>query len=241
MSLSGPNFVLNTIVAEALSEIAAELEKPGKADLATRIQALLQKYAKEHRRIVFNGDGYTEAWKKEAARRGLPNLADTVEALEEMIKSANIDLFVKHQVFNEEEYHARYEILLENYVKTLLIEGKTATHMAKRLILPAALGFAGEQARIFSSLQIVGVPNASAELLAELTELIDELGAGIKGLEKAIAKTNDADGALKKARLCRDQVRPAMVKLRKAADGLEAITAASSWPMPTYTEMLFHK
>jgi glutamine synthetase len=240
-SLSGPNFVLNTIVAESLREIADELEAPSAEVLTRRIEKLLHAYAREHHRVIFNGDGYTAAWKKEAARRGLPNLASTVEALAQMMAPKNVELFVRHGVFSEAEYHARYEILVENYAKTIMIEAKTAVYMVHRQILPAVVAAAGEQARTVSALQAFGTPTAASELLTALLDGSNALGAGLEQLEAAMARARAAEEAVARAKVCQEDVLPAMLRLRQTADALEARLGSSQWPLPTYAEMLFQR
>jgi len=240
-SLSGPNVVLNTIVSESLREIADELEKPAKEDRNTRLQRLLRSYAREHRRVIFNGDGYTAAWREEAARRGLPNFASTVDALDAMIAPKNIALFGRHGVFSEEEYRARHEIMIEVYAKTILIEAKTAVFMARRQILPAVLAFAGEQARTVAALQSFRVPAPATELLATLVAGTESLGAALEQLEATMATAREEEDAVVKARLCQREIVPAMARLRVAVDALEARVGAEHWPLPTYAEMLFER
>ena len=240
-SLSGPNFVLNTIVAESLREIADELEAPAAESLTRRVEKLLHAYAREHHRVIFNGDGYTAAWKKEAARRGLPNLVSTVDALAQMVAPKNVELFARHGVFSQAEYQARYEILVENYAKTVLIEAKTAVFMVRRQILPAVLAFAGEQARTVAALQAFGVPQPAADLLTELLRGTSALGEALQQLEDAMAAAREVEEATQRARVCQEAVLPAMVQLRQAVDGLETRTGASTWPLPTYAEMLFQR
>ena len=242
MSLSDPNIIINTIVADALGEVAAELEKPSKESQLVRIQALLQKYAKEHRRVIFNGDGYTDAWRKEAVRRGLPNLTNTVDALGEFASPVNMELFGRHEVFSEEELHARYEIMMENYVKTIMIEGRTAVSMVRRQILPTVLRFSREQAETVAAFQKAWTaPATLAELLDLLRTGIDEIGEGTKELEAAMAKVSAISDISKQGKASRDLIKPALEKLRKAVDAMEKIVSADLWPLPTYTEMLFHR
>ncbi|NLF19159.1 MAG: glutamine synthetase type III [Lentisphaerae bacterium] len=238
-SLSGPNVVLNTAVAESLREIADELERPGTQDRNVRLQKLLREYAREHRRVIFNGDGYTAAWKAEAARRGLPNLASTMEALEAMATPKNQALFERHGVFSATEYPSRQEIMVESYAKSVLIEGKTALHMVRRQILPAVMAAAGEQARTVSALEAYGVPGPARELLQAMTAGIEAMGKALEGLEAAMAKARAAEGSVERGRRCRDDIRPALVALREVVDALEARMPSGQWPLPTYAEMLY--
>ena len=242
-SLGGPNFVLNTIVAETLSEIATELEgaKNGTA-LNVRVQALLQKYAKQHKRIVFNGDGYTEEWQKEAAKRGLPNLKNTVDSVVTVTDKENVAVITKHNVLTEEELTARQEIMLENYVKTINIEAQCMLQMARRQFLPAALKQTALAAAAVNSASYAKVKAATAtKMLKDVCEASDELSAAIDVLDKAVAKGKAAHHGLPQAKASRDLVFPAMVALRKVVDGLEKVTDAEIWPVPTYAQMLFER
>ena len=242
-SLSGPNFVLNTIVAETLSEIATELEgaKNGAA-LNTRVQALLQKYAKQHKRVVFNGDGYTEEWQKEAAKRGLPNIKNMVDSVATLNAKENVAVITKHGVLTEEELTARQEILLENYVKIINIEAQCMLQMAKRQFLPAALKQTTLAASAVNSASYAKVKATTAtKMLKDVCEASDELSAAIDGLDKAVVKAKAAHHGLAQAKAARDFVVPAMVALRKVVDGLEKVTDAEIWPVPTYAQMLFER
>jgi len=242
-SLGGPNFVLNTIVAETLSEIATELEgaKNGAA-VNVRVQALLQKYAKLHKRIVFNGDGYTEEWQKEAAKRGLPNLKNMVDSVVTITEKENLAVITKHNVLTEEELTARQEILLENYVKTINIEAQCMLQMAKRQFLPAALKQTALAAAAVNSAAYAKVKAATAtKMLKDVCETSDELSAAVDTLEKAVTKAKAAHHGLPQAKAYRDLVFPAMVSMRKVVDGLEKITDAEIWPVPTYAQMLFER
>src|SRR5438270_908847 len=167
-SVSGPNTVLNTIVAESLDFVASNLEKAvkGGTDLNKAIQDLLPGILKESKKVLFNGDNYTEEWHKEAERRGLPNLRNTVEVLPVIIRRDSIDLFTKYKVYSERELHSRYAILSENYVKTVNIEGQLTAMMAKTMILPAALRYQAEVAAAVNGTKTAGVDNsAQADLL----------------------------------------------------------------------------
>jgi glutamine synthetase len=153
-STAGPNFVLNTIVAEILNEIADELEKA--KDVHAAAQKILQKIAKEHSKIVFNGDNYTEEWEKEAEKRGLPNIKNAVDSIATILEKENLDVLQKHSVLSKKEMHARVEILFENYIKTLGIEVKTALSMAKRQILPAVIKYIGNVASSVTACKAAG-------------------------------------------------------------------------------------
>ncbi len=243
-SIAGPNVVLNTIVAESLDDIATVLEKAVAAgkDLNVEIQALLPKVMGESKKIIFNGDGYTEAWHKEAEKRGLPNRRSTIDSLPDLISEKSIKLFGKYGVFSEREIHSRYEILLENYVKTINIESQLTSQIAHRQILPAALKFQG-----FVADTIAKVKAAGAKVQTSQIALLDEVGSTIEQLQAALAILTDVDeehvtgDTMAHATYSYTKVIPAMSAVRAAADKLETMVSADLWPLPTYQEMLFIK
>ncbi|HQI29134.1 MAG TPA: hypothetical protein PLT20_13690, partial [Sedimentisphaerales bacterium] len=239
-SISGPSFVLNTIVADTLSDIADVLEKAD--DPKAAAQKILQDIATKHARIVYNGDNYTEEWVAEAARRGLPNIRSTYEAVMAFPTPEHVALFTKHGVLSQGEMLARTEILLEGYSKQINIEAQTMLNMAKRQILPACCEFAG---RLGQSVTAVSGAGVSAEpqkkLLKKVSDLIAAMETKIEALEKAVAKAAGMHGAEKHAQSYHDDVLPAMAALRQTADELETLVEAKLWPLPTYAEMLFMK
>ena len=242
-SISGPNTVLNTIVAESLDFVASALEKSvqGGADLNKAIQQLLPGILKESKKVVFNGDNYTEEWHKEAERRGLPNLRNTVDSLPVIIRKDSIDLFTKYRVYSERELHSRYAILSESYVKTLNIEGQLMTMMAKTMILPAALRYQAEVAGAVNATKAAGVENATqVDFLRSLTGTITDFQKATATLEKALAHHAEGD-PFAHAKNSRDTVLPAMTTVRTLGDKLETMIADDLWPLPTYREMLFIK
>lgn len=243
-SIAGPNVVLNTIVAESVDEIATALEKAVAAgkDLNAEIQALLPKLIAESKHVIFNGDNYTEAWHAEAEKRGLPNRKNTIDSLPDLVSAKSVALFGKYGVFSEREIHSRYEILLENYKKTINIESQITIQMANRQILPAALRYQAEVAGAIANLKAAGVavPKAQADLLAELAATIDELRTKTLALTKASEEHVSGD-TLAHAKHARDAVIPAMNAVRAAGDKLETLVADDLWPLPTYQEMLFIK
>ena len=243
-SIAGPNVVLNTIVAEALDEIATPLEAAVKAgkDLNAEIQAMLPKLIAESKKVIFNGDNYTEAWHKEAEGRGLPNRKNTVDSIPDVISPKAIALFGKYGVLSERELHSRYEIYLENYKKTINIESGLTLQIANRQILPAALRYQGEVAQSIAQLKAAGVtpPKGQVDLLNDLTATIDDLQKGISTLSKAV-EHHSGDDSMSHAKHARDHVIPAMNAVRAAGDKLEGIVADDLWPLPTYQEMLFIK
>ncbi|MBU2458291.1 MAG: glutamine synthetase III [Planctomycetes bacterium] len=239
-STAGPMFVLNTIVADVLKEIADELEKS--TNVKTAVQKILEKISKEHRRIIFNGDNYTEEWTKEAVKRGLPNIKSTVESLKTIMDDENVQLFVNHKVLSKAELKARTEILLDAYSMTINIEAKTTLNIAQRQILPAAIEYSGKLGKAVESINNAGVcPSVQKRALSKTCELISELNSSIDELKKAVVVAIDIDNTAKKAENFRDYVVPAMNNVRKAVDSLEMVVDAKMWPLPTYVEMLFIK
>ncbi|MHC4961841.1 MAG: glutamine synthetase III family protein [Planctomycetota bacterium] len=237
-SCSGPSFVINTIVADVLSEIAASLEKA--RDVRKETEKVLKKIAKDHQRVIFNGDNYADAWVAEAKKRGLPNIRSTVESLESIMEKENIALFKKHKILTKQELHARTEILLEGYSASINIEALTMLDIAKRQIMPACVEYSGRLASSMGMVADSGVTCASMQKsLQKVCGLIDELDAGIESLEASVAKAQSVAKPNTQARAYRDTVVPAMGTVREAADALETIVDADLWPLPSYAEMLF--
>jgi glutamine synthetase len=244
-SIAGPNVVLNTIVAESLDEIATTLEaavKDGK-DLNTEIQAILPKLIAESKKVIFNGDGYSEAWHKEAEARGLPNRRNTVDSIPDIISPKAITLFGKYGVLSERELHSRYEIYLENYIKTINIESGLTLQIATRQILPAAIRYQTEVANSLAALKSAGVTVSNAGQVQHLNELASTIEALIESIETLSKVTEDhsAGDSMAHAKHSRDAIIPAMNAVRLAGDKLEGIVADDLWPLPTYQEMLFIK
>jgi glutamine synthetase len=241
-NISGANTVLNTIVAESLDFIATKLEgevKQGK-DLNKAIQDLLPGIVRESKKVIFNGNNYAEEWHQEAAKRGLPNLKNTVEVLPVVTRKDTIELFTKYKVYSEKELNSRFNILAEAYVKTLNIEANTAVLMAKSQVLPAALRYQTEVAQSVSAAKAAGISNpAGTETLTTLASALGDLQKSVTSLERAQSH-HDGD-AFAHAKHMRDHVFPALAEVRKAADKLETIVADDLWPLPTYREMLFIK
>ena len=239
-SLSGPNFVLNTIVADALQEIADELE--GVKNINTSVQSLLKKYAKEHEPVIFNGDNYSEAWVTEAAKRKLPNIRNCVDGIDAMSDKDNAKVLMKHGTLPKAEIHARHEILLENYIKTINIEAKTMLYMARREILPAVISFATDLANGVNAVEAAGADaTAQAKLLQKVNDGAAEMSTAIDTLAETVSRVSAESSVHKKAAAFRDLVVPAMVSLRKVSDGIEPEIGADYWPLPTYADMLFYR
>ncbi len=241
-SVAGALVALNTIMSESCDFIATELEKlvgndPSK--LPGAIQKVVGQVWKEHKAIVFNGDGYSEAWHAEAEKRGLPNAKNTVAALPALITKANIDMFEKYGVLTAREVHSRYDTYLERYCKDVNTESLCALSMAKTMILPAAFRYERELAEIAASLKAVG-KDPHLDTLDILTGLVSKFEAEIKKLEKAIDHQATGDLLAHAKHFC-NEVLPAMKTVRDVADELETIVADDLWPLPTYREMLFIK
>ncbi|HWR40563.1 MAG TPA: glutamine synthetase III [Patescibacteria group bacterium] len=241
-SIAGCNFVLNTIVAEILDEVASRLEKASNVD--AEVKAILKEYVTKHKRIVFNGNGYSDEWVVEAEKRGLPNIKTTVEATKALISPKNIALMEKYSILSKAEMESRYEITLETYSKTLNIEALTMLDMAKRQILPAAIYFATNVADSINTIKATGVAadlSAQTELLTEVSSLTGSLKKNITELEKAVRKAADAHGdSYAQAALFRFDVFEKMSVLREVADALELLVDEEVWPMPTYGDLLFN-
>ncbi|MDP9173427.1 MAG: glutamine synthetase III [Planctomycetota bacterium] len=241
-NIAGANTVLNTIVAESFDFIASKLEADVKAgkDLHKSIQEVLPPIVKESKKVLFNGNGYSEEWHSEAAKRGLPNYKTTTDVLPVVTRKDTIELFTKYKVYTEKELMSRFNILSENYVKQVTIEAKTAIMMAKTMILPAALKFQKEVGESVAAAKSAGAAApAGVELLSAVVSTINDLSRGIIALEKA-EHHHDGD-AFVHAKHIKEHVLPAMVELRASADKLETMISDELWPLPTYREMLFIK
>jgi glutamine synthetase len=243
-SVAGPNTVLNTIVADSLDYIATKLEADVKAgkDFNKSLQTLLSDIIKQHKRVIFNGDGYSEAWHAEAEKRGLPNMKTTVDAVPALIAKDTIELFGKFKVLNERELHSRYEIYLENYNKTINIEAQLTASIAKTYILPAAIRYQGEVAHSLAAVKAAGVNNLEEQqnLLSDISKTIAELQKKTAALVHATEHAGAGD-AISHARHSKDAILPAMRAVRELGDKLETVVADDLWPLPTYREMLFIK
>ena len=242
-SIAFPNICLNLAVAEALDHIAGELERAvkGGEKLEDAVGKLLTRLLKEHKRIVFNGDGYSQEWQDEAGRRGLLNLKNTVDALPELVKPEVVKIFEKHKVLNEREVRARYLVAVEQYNKTINIEGQTMAGMANRYILPAALENQRRVAEAVNATTAAGADcSEGKKLLAEICDLTCEFRRRTQALQHALEHGGDGSPEAH-AKHYRDKVVPAMAALRETGDRLETMTAHDVWPLPTYREMLFLK
>ena len=244
-SIAWPNTVLNTIVAESLDYVAGELEKgagsnPSPAKQQATVLAVLKKILKEHKRIVFDGDGYNIAWHKEAEKRGLPHMRDSLDAFPVLKAKKTVELFKKYGVLTKAEVESRYHIALEKWVKQLTIEAETMIAMARTMILPAALRHQAEIADAVTATEGAGVDcDDTVKALEHFSALVTEARAALVALE-ATAAHEDED-PMRHAQHIKAKVRPAMAVLRTAVDALENHVASDLWPMPTYRELLFLK
>jgi glutamine synthetase len=235
MPLSLPNTVLNTTVAEAIDDLAGQLEgeiKGGKS-LEEALPGVLQKSIAANSQIIFEGDNYSEEWHTEAEQRGLLNLRTTPDALPQLLEKSTIDVFGAYEVLSEREIEARYEVLCEQYAVKLNIESETLADMARTMVLPAGLR------------QLILADQAGVSAIAEETRAaVDELVTAIDTLGKVNSQESHEpheDDVLDHAKYMRDSVLPAMAEVRAACDTLERMVADDLWPLPRYSEMLFIK
>ena len=239
-SISGPNIVLNTIVAEELEQFADTIEKAADKDAA--IKALIKETITAHKRIIFNGDGYTDAWVEEAKMRGLLNLKSTPEAIPCLLAKKNIDLFTKHNIFTEAEIHARTEILLENYAKTIRIEGLCLAEMIAKDLLPSASAAASDLAATIANKKMAGLDvegTYELETIKKISALSTALCQKVAGLEKALAAAAAVEGGEEIANYYHENVFAPMLDIRAAADELEPMISEKYLTYPTYGQLLF--
>ncbi len=238
-SITGPNITLNTIMAEELSQFADRLEEA--ADFNAELHELIRDTLRAHQRIIFNGNGYEDAWVEEAGRRGLSNLACTADALQTYLKPRHVELFSKHNVFTEEELAARNEIHLQNYCEVVGIEARTMIDMVKRNIFPAVIRFSGDVAKAVGCKK-AALPDLDCSdeeaLVRRLSGLSAEMMRQTAALKAALAGVQFAD-AYEAAHYYKYTVFAIMDALRAAVDSLEVITSAEYWPYPSYTDLLF--
>ena len=242
-SIAGPNTILNTIVAEELEQFADELEKSEDEDFARAVRRIIRRTYREHRRIIFNGNNYSEEWVSEAKVRGLSNYPTTPEAIPHFADKKNVELFKKHRIYTEREIHSRCEILLENYCKTVNIEALTMIDMVRKEIIPAVC----EYTKILSETAlskrelIKDLPlKTESELIKKLALLTDDLFEKVGTLENAVEKVSSFEGDFaEKAMMYKDEVVNVMADLRCVADEIEANVSEKYWPYPTYCDLLF--
>ena len=242
-SIAFPNVSLNVAVAESLDYCATELEKSlkGGKKLQAAVKDLLSKIIKENKQIIFNGNNYADEWQKDAAKRGLLNHKTSVDAYGEVLKPDVVKAFEKYGVLNERELKARYEVALEQYVKTLNIEGQLMVLMANRYILPVAYKYQGQVAESVAAVKAAGgTSKEGKKTLDQIVKLTDDFKQKADKLQELL-EHEGGGGADKHAKFFRDKVVPAMESLRETGDSLESIVPHDTWPLPTYREMLFIK
>lgn len=243
LSLSGPNVVLNTAVAEELGQFADRLEHVPSGELDAAIHALLKETFIAHERIIFNGNGYTDEWLEEAERRGLPNYKSTPEALPHFLDEKNIVLFTKNEVFTKEEIFSRYEILLEDYCKALHIEAKTMVEMVQKELLSSVFSYIGDLASTgLQKKEFMPSVSTRAEekVVAALSEKADSLSDLLETLKELTAKAEAMEDYLEAGKFYHDSILPVMEKIRLLANGAEALIPDDLLPYPTYDQLLFY-
>ena len=239
-SISGINVVLNTAVAESLEQFADALE--GSKDFEADLQALIRSVLIKHKRILFNGNGYDDAWLAEAERRGLLNLRTTPEALPYYLADKNVALFTKHRVYTRTEMEARYEIHLENYSKILKIEALTMLEMARRDIMPAVSSYLRELSETATAIHAVSVTadcSYEESIIPEMSALLGDACRKVRSLDEALMGAKAVEGSQALANYYRDKVFSAMAELRITIDQLETMTPSDKWPVPSYGDLLF--
>ena len=239
-SIACANIMLNAAVAESLKIYADRLE--GAEGFETALHEMIRKTIKDHKRIIFNGNGYDESWLKEAARRGLSNYPTTPDCIPHSLDEKNVQMLTSHRIFSLAELKSRCDIQLENYCKTVLIEANTMIDMARKQILPAVQGYAGELAGTVAAKRSVisGIAcGYETSLIAKLSELTDQIAERTDALEAAVLEVKNATDVFQESAAIRDTVLEKMATLRAAADEAETVTAEKYWPFPTYGELLF--
>ena len=241
LNIACPNIMLNTIIADELEQFADELE--GKEDFNGALNALIKRVIKEHKRIIFNGDGYADAWKAEAAKRGLTNLPTTVDALPHYTDEKNVKLFTKHKIYTEVEMQSRQDIILETYAKTINIEALTASDMAKRDILPAVSSYVAELASGVATKKAISddIPcEAELDIIKRLSGLQDCAYKKLAALDNAIIGVKEVgEDPIEVATYYKDSVITAMTELRAVVDEMETLVSSDYWPYPSYGDLMF--
>ena len=240
-SIACANIMLNAAVAESLKLYADELEKAD--DFNTALHELIKNTIKAHKRIIFNGNGYDDAWIREATEeRGLLNLRTTPDAISMLIQKDNMEMLIAHKVYTESEIRSRYEILLENYCKVVRIEALTMVEMAKKEILPAVEAYVSSLVSVASAKRSLDADIPSSyeqKLIKRLAALVDAIDYRTDSLESDMVRVDTMGDLAEEAAFIRDQIIPKMSELRVVADEAETLTAANYWPFPTYGELLF--
>ena len=240
-SIACANIMLNSAVAESLKIYADRIE--GAADFETALHDMIKKTIKDHKRIIFNGNGYDDSWIKEATEvRGLLNLKTTPDCMPELLSEKNVTMLTSHKVFSEAELHSRCDIMLENYCKTVNIEAGTMLDMAKKQIIPAVEAYTSDLAKAYER-KHAAVPTLKltheTKLIEKLSGLIDDMDSAVEALEEAVGEYKEISEIIPASCFIRDKILPAMDALRAPCDEAETITAEKYWPFPTYDKLLF--
>ncbi|MBQ2896998.1 MAG: glutamine synthetase III [Clostridia bacterium] len=239
-SISDPNIVLNTTVAEVLDEFATRLESA--EDFSAELKMLIKETLTKHSRIIFDGNNYSQEWVLDAEKRGLSNLKTTVDALPKIIERKNIELFTKYKIFTEKELYSRYEIMLDEYSKTIELEALTMLEMAKKDIIPAIISYSGDLSEIaLSKKQLSRKISTEVEekTVEKLSLLTSSLYNAAEKLKLAVENAKASEDSKLEAALCKDELIPLMNTLRSAADEAELMVSKDYWPFPTYGDLLF--
>ena len=237
-SIASPNIVLNTIVAEAFSDACDVLEKAENFDEA--VHDLIKQYARDHQRIIFNGNGYSDEWVEEAERRGLPNIKSMVEAIPALTTEKAVQLFEKYGVFTKAELQSREEIKYETYAKTINIEAKAMIDIASKQIIPAVIKYTKSLADTVNAVVQAGAEaSVQIELLNETSALLSDTKVALAKLIDVTAQAGRMSEGPEQAAYFRDAVVPAMEELRAPVDELEMIVDKEMWPMPSYGDLIF--
>ena len=238
-SVAAPNVVLNTIVAESFSDACDGLEKAEDFDLA--VHDLIKEYASKHQRIVFNGNGYSDEWVKEAERRGLPNIKTMVESIECLTYDNAVEMFEKFDVFSRAELESRAEIKYEAYSKAINIEARSMIDIASKHIIPAVIQYVTSLANSINQVKqasVAAYTGVQEELLVQSADLLKDTKEALRALETVVAEVPETEGK-EQAFFFMQKVVPAMEALRKPVDELEMIVNKNMWPMPSYGDLLF--
>ena len=241
-SVANPNMVLNTAVAESLKQFYKELDGTKPEEMEQAVHELIKRAIRKHKKVVFNGNGYTEEWVQEAAQRGLFNLVSTPDCLPQFVADKNIELFTSHHIFTKEEIFSRYEILLENYVNTIGIEARTLEEMLNKDFLPIINSYIGEVARNAASVKSF-LPDLSTMpeeiLVKKLSSAFAEISQMLSELSELASCIDACEELQEKANLTHDKVLAKMTEIRAVADEAEALIPDSLLTYPTYDQLLF--
>ncbi len=240
MSIAGPNTILNTIVANVLSDFADELEKADNFDLA--VHDLIKKTLTEHQKVIFNGNGYSDGWIEEAQRRGLPNVKTMVDAIPELTKEKTVKIFEKFHVLSKVELESRAEINYELYAKTINIEAKTMIEMASKKYIPAIIKYTTSLANSINSVKSACLEadlSVQTELLKECSSLLAKAKTALENLKKLVVEAAKKEDGKEKAEFFKDEIMLAMQELREPIDKLEMLVDKEFWPVPSYGDLLF--